>query len=191
MKTTSFTKSTEKGNDFFVQSIFFFKICAIWRMDLEIYFPKQLRGFAIILEILYRGFIIINSMFLFFVTFIEIIIRAESEPFINIAGNILNTAIIFWNVFCVTFFFMIREEKYKNLLALINSNFRKRSAPGLTFIEMKKSLNIGEKIIKNYEITCVLIVCSFMCLPFISGKRILPFGGIYPYDSLVSLNNFC
>lgn len=175
----------EEVNDFFEMPTFYFKLSAMWKLDLQSYFPAPFKKIGYILEIIYRGFLILNSMHLFFVVLIQTIIKAQSAPFIEVSGNFLNTAIIFWNVLCVLPFFMYREENFKKLFALINIKFRKRSAPGLTFISMKKALNIGSKIMKYYIFACFVIVDSAMCLPFIAGLRILPFDGYYPFDELV------
>lgn len=171
--------------DYFSLPRFFFRITAIWTLNLKSYFPKSLEKMANTLEFLYRAFIILNSMHLFFVSLIDTVIRAKTEKFIDVCDAIINTGILFWPYFPCLFFFMYREKDFEQLFALMNMKFRNRSAPGLTCIFMKKGLITARKIMKVSNIFCFINGTCFVCLPLIVGTHVLPVGGQYPFDVMV------
>lgn len=168
-------------SDFFTLPTFYFELMGTWTTNLQRFFPRPLKFLGPLLGNSFRLFVLLVMVHLEIVLYITTVQTYASEGLVEAFLFFLNLVIYFW-ICCIIAFYATQEGKIKGLFAVMNKEFRLRSAPGLTYVTVEPGYRVATKMLNYWQWSCVFVGSSYALIPLIDGSGQLPIPTWYPFD---------
>lgn len=167
--------------DFFLTPTFWMEIMGAWTTNFQRFFPKPLEFLGPLLGNIFRLFVVLVMLHLEIVLGVTTVTKFKNEGLIECFLFFLNFVIYFW-ILVVIAFYATQERKLRKYFMEINRGFRRRSAPGLTYVTVEPGYRMARKMLNVWQWSCILTGGSYALLPLITGKHELPLPTWYPFD---------
>lgn len=168
---------------FFELPIMWLKLIGMWKSNLYDVFPRPIKFIGTIIEYLYRFFIISNIIYLLFSLIFTTYLKSDEE-FDVVFDLFLNSGVYLWIIICISFY-AAQQKSFMEVFVIMNQQFRRRSAPGLTYITMGPAFKRARKLFNYWQWSCLVVGTSYALLPLLSEKRTLAIPVWYPFDAHV------
>uniref|UniRef100_A0A1A9W482 Odorant receptor n=1 Tax=Glossina brevipalpis TaxID=37001 RepID=A0A1A9W482_9MUSC len=176
-------KDYERLDNLFSLLINYLKLVGQISIDLRSYVPTYLKRIAQWIAYIYEFLILFSVLHLALLLAKHTLDILETGELEEITDSLTLTIIYCFASFSSAYW-MFRQKLLMGLFQEINQFHRHHSLAGVTFVTYRCSYNLAHRMVKYWELWCIVGVVCWALAPLLIGSHSLPIPCRYPFDAL-------